>query len=146
MYQQQKGGCPIQAVFWLEWDTTALDQSPPSGGGGSKEPTNNGNAVQKTGGLSAVAKAARITVCRMNPQQVSRASIPQCHNSSLERITTTRVPISCLPRNITSNAGRAVTLDAGIAPTGVHPEKAQPAIRPGIMASARPFLPLLFPP
>jgi hypothetical protein len=21
-----KGGCPIQAVFWLEWDTTALDQ------------------------------------------------------------------------------------------------------------------------
>jgi hypothetical protein len=21
-----KGGCPIQAVFWLEWDTTAFDQ------------------------------------------------------------------------------------------------------------------------
>jgi hypothetical protein len=21
-----KAGCPIQAVFWLEWDTTALDQ------------------------------------------------------------------------------------------------------------------------
>ena len=20
-----RGGCPIQAVFWLEWDTTALD-------------------------------------------------------------------------------------------------------------------------
>jgi hypothetical protein len=24
-----KGGCPIQDVFWLEWDNTALDQEVP---------------------------------------------------------------------------------------------------------------------
>jgi len=46
-------------------------------------------------------KGCENTVCRMNRHQVSRASTPRFQNCSQERITTTTVPISYLPRNIT---------------------------------------------
>jgi hypothetical protein len=46
-------------------------------------------------------KGCENKLCGMNPHQTSLCSVPKHRNSSQERITTTRVPTSSLPRNIT---------------------------------------------